>query len=137
MAKAKPLNRWDLAVASYLSSRRALGRSYVPEEWVLDNVRKFLVGQGAMDLDEPLFDRWRQRSSHLSTSTRLRLERTVHKFCLYRRRSEPRCFVPDPMSFVRLRPYPLPTIIEPSRSCACSMPQHFYDRRTAHRSILR
>jgi integrase/recombinase XerD len=115
MAKAKPLNRWDLAVASYLSSRRALGRSYVPEEWVLDNVRKFLVGQGAMDLDEPLFDRWRQRSSHLSTSTRLRLERTVYKFCRYRRRSEPRCFVPDPLSFVRLRPYPLPTIIEPEQ----------------------
>ena len=68
-----------------------------------------------MDLDEPLFDRWRRRSSHLSTSTRLRLERTVDKFCRYRRRSEPRCFVPDPLSFVRLRPYPLPTIIEPEQ----------------------
>jgi integrase len=71
-----------------------------------------LVRADATDLDEQLFDQWRQRSSHLSTSTRLRLERTVYKFCRYRRRSEHRYFVPDPLSFVRLRPYPLPMIIE-------------------------
>jgi integrase len=95
-----------------LSSRRALGSTYKPEEWVLGRVRKFLVSAGATDLDEQLFDQWRRQSSHLSTSTRLRLERTVYKFCRYRRRSERRYFVPDPLSFVKLRPYPLPIIIE-------------------------
>ena len=115
MARAKSLDRWDTTVRSYLSSRRALGRAYKPEEWVLGNVRKFLASAGATDLDEQLFDQWRQRSNHLSTSTRLRLERTVYKFCRYRRRSECRCFVPDPLSFVRLRPYPLPMIIEPAQ----------------------
>ena len=99
-------------MAAYLSSRRALGSTYVPEEWVLGNVRQFLMRAGATDLDEQLFDRWRRRSSHLSTSTRLRWERTVYKFCRYRRRSECRCFVPDPLSFVRLQPYPLPMIVE-------------------------
>ena len=112
MSNAQPMNRWDIAVRSYLSSRRALGSTYIPEEWVLGNVRRFLVREGAMDLDARLFDRWRRCASHLSTSTRLRLERTVYKFCRYRRRSERRCFVPDPLSFVRLRPYPLPMIIE-------------------------
>jgi integrase/recombinase XerD len=112
MRDTTPLSRWDSAFAEYLSSRRALGRAYRPEEWVLRNVRRLLVRDGAMDLTETLFDKWRRESSHLSTSTRLRFERTVYKFCQYRRRGEPRCFLPNPLSFVRLRPYPLPMIID-------------------------
>jgi len=115
MRDSRPLSRWDSALGAYLSSRRALGRTYVPEEHVLRSLRAFLVRAGADDLDEQLFDRWRRKSSHLSTSTRLREERTVYKFCLYRSRSERRCFLPDPLSFVRLRPYPLPMIIGPEQ----------------------
>lgn len=110
-----PLSRWDSAFTAYLSSRRALGRAYRPEEWVLRRVRRFLAGAGAKDLTEKLFNEWRRESSHLSTSTRRRFERTVYKFCQYRRRSERRCFLPDPLSFVRLRPYPLPMIIGPDQ----------------------
>jgi integrase len=111
MRNSPPLSHWDSALATYLSSRRALGRSYIPEECVLRALRAFLARAGADDLTGPLFDRWRCRSSHLSTSTRLREERTVYKFCLYRRRTERRCFLPDPLSFVRLKPYPLPMIL--------------------------
>jgi integrase len=39
----------------------------------------------------------------------------VRKFCLYRRRSEPRCFVPDPLGFARLQPYRDPVIVEPEQ----------------------
>jgi integrase len=39
-------------------------------------------------------------------------ERTVYNFCRYRRRSEPDCYVPDPDSFARPKPMPLPRIIE-------------------------
>ena len=39
-------------------------------------------------------------------------ERAVYKFCRYRRRSEPDCFLPDPNSFTRFQPMPLPRIIE-------------------------
>lgn len=112
MRNAAPLSRWDTAASTYLSTRRALGRTYIPEEHVLNNIRAFLARSGAADLSEPLFDQWRRRP-YLSTSTRLRWERTVYKFCVYRRRTERRCFLPDPLSFVRLRPYPLPMIIEP------------------------
>jgi integrase/recombinase XerD len=111
MRNTAPLSRWDAAASAYLSSRRALGRKYIPEEHVLKSIRAFLARGGAADLSEPLFDQWRRRP-HLSTSTRLRWERTVYKFCVYRRRTERRCFLPDPLSFVRLRPYPLPMIIE-------------------------
>ena len=111
MCKPTPLSRWDLAVAAFLTSQRALGRVYRAEEYVLNRLRKFLARAEADDLTGPLFDAWRQSSAHLSISTRLRFERTAHRFCRYRRRTEPQCFLPDPYSFVRLKPYPLPTIV--------------------------
>ena len=115
MRKPAPLSRWDGAVAAFLTSQRALGRIYAAEEYALSQVRKFLAQADADDLTDSLFDAWRQSSAHLSISTRLRVERTVHRFCRYRRRTEPRCFVPDPHSFVRLKPYPLPTIVSRSQ----------------------
>ena len=39
----------------------------------------------------------------------------VRKFCLYRHRTEPDCFVPNPLYFVRLCPYRNPVIIEPEQ----------------------
>lgn len=111
MPKAAPLSRFDGAVAAFLRSQRALGRLYHAEEYALSRLRRFLVQARADDLTRSLFDAWRQSSAHLAISSRLRWERIVHKFCRHRRRSELRCFVPDPLSFVRLKPYPLPTIL--------------------------
>lgn len=112
MHNTTSLPRWDLAIAAYLSSRHALGRTYALEEYVLKRVRVFIARAGARDISQTLFDQWRHSSRHLSTGTRLRQERTIYKFCQYRHRTEHRCFVPDPLSFVRLRPYPIPMIIE-------------------------
>jgi integrase len=111
MRKAAPLSRFDCAVAAFLRSQRALGRLYRAEEYALGRLRRFLVQAAADELTGPQFDAWRQSSSHLSISSRLRWERIIHKFCRHRRRSELQCFVPDPHSFVRLKPYPLPTIL--------------------------
>src|SRR5688572_10788160 len=112
MGTRKPLAAWDAAVSSYLASRRALGRSYAKEEYALGRLRGFLVGQGATDLNEALFARWRASFSGLSNRTRIIRERTVYNFCRYRRRTEPDCFLPDPSSFTRFQPVPLPRIIE-------------------------
>jgi integrase len=107
----------------------------------LGQLRKFLAHAGADDLTAPLFDAWRQGSAHLSISTRLRLERTAHKLCRYRRRTDPRCFLPDPRSFVRLKPYPLPTIISRSQVerllAACSPKRRRDDRSRLHGQIMR
>ncbi len=111
MRNSTPLSRWDQAVAAFLTSQRALGRLYAAEEYALERVRRFLAQAGADDLTGPLFDAWRRSCPELSISTRLRWERIIHKFCRHRRRTELRCFVPDPHSFVRLKPYPLPTIL--------------------------
>jgi len=112
MRNGTPLDRWDAATAAYLSSRRALGRAYRKEEWILGRLRAYLACRGATDLDQALFDQWRRRFRHSSASTRVVYEITVYNFCRYRRRSDPRCFLPDRLGLARPRPHPLPTLIE-------------------------
>ena len=112
MSTRNHLAAWDSAVATYLTNRRALGRIYEKEEYTLNHVRRFLVSEHAADLDEQRFDRWRAPFYRLSNRTRTLRERTLYNFCRYRRRREPQCFVPDPNSFARPKPLPLPRIIE-------------------------
>jgi len=115
MRKAQSLSDWDTTIAAYLSSRHALGRAYLHEEWVFTRLRRFLVQAGATELDEALFERWRAQFYRLGSSARSMYERTVYNFCRYRRRTHPGCFVPDAMSLARQKPYPLPTIIDPEQ----------------------
>lgn len=115
MDKPSSLERWDTAVAAYLSSRHALGREYRNEDWVLAHLRRFLVEAGSVDLDQPLFDRWRAQFYSMSASTRVIREHAVFRFCRYRRRREPHCFLPDRAALARLRPYALPTLVEPEQ----------------------
>ena len=112
MRTPKPLEAWDTAVTAYLTNRRALGRRFDKEEYTLDHLRHFLVRSGASDLDERCFNRWRASFYRANARTRNMREHIVHNFCRYRRRSEPCCFVPDPSTFVRPQPLPLPRIIE-------------------------
>lgn len=112
MRTRNPLAAWDAAVTAYLANRRALGRTYENDEYSLNRMRRFLVKAGATDLDGQLFDRWRATFYRASNRTRIMRERAVYKFCRYRRRSEPHCFLPDSSSLARPRPLPLPRIIE-------------------------
>ncbi|MBX9794976.1 MAG: tyrosine-type recombinase/integrase [Burkholderiaceae bacterium] len=109
------LDTWDAAVAAYLSSRHAIGRAYRKEELILRELRSFLMRAAAADLDPALFERWRAQFYHLSSSTRVVREHTVYRFCRYRRRSDPGCFLPDRESLARQKPHALPTIIEPGQ----------------------
>src|SRR5258708_2855455 len=112
MRNSPALTRWDAAVAAYLSSRHALGRAFRKEEFVLHNMRAFLARHRAKDLNQLLFDQWRSQFYHRSASTRVVLEITIYNFCRYRRRNEPRFFLPDRFALARSRPYALPTLIE-------------------------
>lgn len=129
MRNLNGLLRWDTAVAAYLANRRAFGRRYSSEQWMLGSLRRFLAAMGAADLDQSSFDQWRKTFRHLSPNTRRGREVAVYKLCLYRRRSEPQCFVPDPLAFARPRPYPLPVIFEPAQiaellELASALPPH-------------
>lgn len=112
MTNRNPLAAWDAAVTAYLANRRALGRAYENDEYLLNRLRQFLAKSGAPDLDEQLFERWRASFYRASNRTHIMRERAIYKFCRYRRRSDLECFLPDPNSFTRPKPLPLPRIIE-------------------------
>jgi len=105
----------DQSIAAYLAHQRALGRGYNNQERVLGALRRFLAQASAKDLDQVLFDRWCDTLGDLAANTRRARQLIVRKFCLYRRRDEPRCFVPDPLYFARLQPYRDPILVEPEQ----------------------
>lgn len=105
----------DAAIEAYLAHKRALGRGYANEEHILHSLREFLAGTGSVDLDQSRFEAWCDRDRRLSSNTRRARQRIVRNFCLYRRRSQLHCFVPDPLFFPRPRPYGAPVIAEPEQ----------------------
>src|SRR5215831_8776226 len=51
------------------------------------------------DLDAAAFQAWCHTHEHVTSGVRRVRMLEVCAFCLYRRRTEPQCFVPDPTSF--------------------------------------
>jgi integrase len=118
MRKHARLHRWDADVTAYLCSRRALGRRYSADERILSKLRAFLAQARAHDLDRPHFDAWLRQFGHCIPNTRVDYGMRVQRFCRYRRRVDPACFVPDRLSLGRSRPHPLPSPIEPQQVAA-------------------
>ena len=102
-------------VDHYIRHWRALGRSYQTEAWVLGRLCDFMETSNQNDLDQPCFDAWCESLKHTSNAARRNAQRTVRKFCLYRRRTETDCFVPDPLHFTRSAPNKAPVIIGPDQ----------------------
>jgi integrase len=98
------------AIAAFLAHQRTLGRSYEAVEYILEALRRFIVTEKATDLSASLYARWCEKQRHLSSNTLRGRQYVVRKFCLYRQRNEPRCFVPGPV-FARARPYVEPVLI--------------------------
>lgn len=103
------------AIASFLAHQRAFGRRYFHEEYALRSLGRFVAHVDGDDLTDSLFKRWSEGQRHLSPTTVYRRQLLIRKFCLFRRRSERRCFVPDASSFARPRPYPPPAIVSPTQ----------------------
>ncbi|MPZ21145.1 MAG: tyrosine-type recombinase/integrase [Luteitalea sp.] len=85
-------------IRSYLTLKRALGRQYAAEERVLAHLDQFLVARHA-DLTAETFADWCLTMQHLASGIRRSRMRDVRNLCLYRRRHEPGCFVPDERLF--------------------------------------
>ena len=90
------------SIRSYLTLKRALGRQYSTEEWVLGCLDRFLAARG-VDLVAETFAAWCLTLEHLASVTRRGRMRVVRNLCLYRRRSESGCFVPDERLFPPVR----------------------------------
>ena len=95
----------------YVDLKRALGRGFNEPTRTLQLLDRFLREQvtKGRDLNPATFQAWCQTQAHLASGVRRGRMREVYNFCLYRRRTEPRCFVPDPSLFPKphqkLQPY--------------------------------
>jgi len=85
-------------IRDYLTLKRALGRQYNNEEWTLERLDRFLAAHHA-DLSAEMFAAWCLTLQNLASGVRRAHMRHVRNLCLYRRRREPGCFVPDERLF--------------------------------------
>jgi len=81
----------------YLTLKRALGRGYRLESDVLRDLDRFLLDAQP---EEPIltpesFVNWTRTLLHLRSGVRRNRMRIVRNLCLYARRTDPDCFVPD------------------------------------------
>lgn len=85
-------------IARYLALKEALGRHYARERAILNHLDTFLYTAGA-DLTAESFIAWCHTREHLTATVRRNWMRVARNLCLYRRRAEPACFVPDTSQF--------------------------------------
>ena len=92
----------------YVGMKRALGRQFDSATHALQSMDRLLTQEGYPHLNGSAFDAWRRSQEHMASGVRRVRMLEVHAFCVYRRRTEPECFLPDPTSFPpyhqRLRP---------------------------------
>jgi integrase/recombinase XerD len=93
----------------YVGMKRALGRQFNSATHALQSLDRLLAKDGYPDLNANAFNAWCRAQEHLASGVRRVRMLEVHAFCLYRRRTEPECFLPDPQAFPpyhqRLRPH--------------------------------
>ena len=97
--------------ARYVGLKRALGRRFDGPTRTLQSLDRFLQAHATTypDLNAAAFRIWCRTQEHVASGTRRTRMLEVHNFCLYRRRTEPLGFVPNPASFPKphqaLQPY--------------------------------
>ena len=106
MSERRPLlSALGPTICRYLDLKEALGQRYTAERTLLEHLDRFLAS-AASDLTPETFARWCLTQQHLTAAVRRRRMRIVRNLCLYRRRTDPVCFVPDSSQF----PLPQPPV---------------------------
>ncbi len=86
-------------IERYISLKKALGRQYVSECRILKHLDLFLHNSQS-DLTAESYNDWCHTQMHKSPGVlRNNCMRVVRNLCLYRRRTDPKCFVPDLTQF--------------------------------------
>jgi len=85
-------------IVRYLDGKQILGRQYTGEKRILEKLDIFLSEKN-MDLTAESFSEWCHTHQHLVSGVRRNWMRNVRNLCLYRNRTEPLCFIPDPIQF--------------------------------------
>ncbi len=96
------------SIEAYLRLKTALGRRYSAERTTLRALDAFLTTVDD-DLTTDTFAAWNATLGRLTSGVHRNWLRVVRNLCLYRRRTLPDAFVPDPTGFpkphVSVRPY--------------------------------
>lgn len=111
--KGEPLFSSALAAVfrRYVDLKRALGREFSVQRRVLHSLDRFLSDptNNSRDLTPRAFQQWCDIQGDLTSGVRRFRMQTIYNFCLYRRRTEPHCFVPVPSLFPlphqKIKPY--------------------------------
>lgn len=114
-ATGSTISTLDWWTSKWLTHQRALGRGCREAEWVMRKLNRFIETASSSDLNEQIFDRWCATFQHLAGNTRRGRQMIVRRFCLYRQRTEPACFVPSALYFARSSQYRRPVIITPEQ----------------------
>lgn len=109
---------FDRAIGEFVRHKRVFGRKFEYAEYALKAILGFVARQHARDLNASLFERWSKAQRNLSPTTLYGRQLLVRQLCLFRKRSNPRCFVPDPSSFARPRPRDPPVLVTPAQVAA-------------------
>lgn len=107
-----PYTAFERAAVRHIRHQRALGKLFRHDSWVIGHLARFLTPH---DLDAERFEAWLRKQQHTSPTSRRRYGLIIRRFCLYRRRTEPDCFVPDPLYLPRGVPPIAPVILGPTQ----------------------
>lgn len=105
-------------IEAYLRLHRSLGKLYAQQEQTLRSLDAFLADECPVgsDLNGEHFDRWCGTLARYASTHRRGRMLAVRKFCLYRQRSRPTAFVPDPRTFPPARSQFRPFILSTSQA---------------------
>ena len=108
---AKPsrsTSRLASSIEAFLRMKEALGRRFAAERTILRALDAYLTTTDA-DLTRETLLAWNATLGRLTPGVRRNWLRVVRNLCLYRRRTVPDVFVPDPTGFPKphtpIRPY--------------------------------
>ncbi len=85
-------------IEKFIALKQSLGRKFSVERDILKHLDQFLHSCQT-DLTAKSFSTWCHSHQHHTPTVRRNWMRVARNLCLYRRRTEPTCFVPDPSQF--------------------------------------
>ena len=98
-----------------MAVRRALGRGFVRDAWILRHWDDFLARKRLQrhQCDGAAFQLWTDELERLNPTVRRNRLRVVRNFLLFHRRDHPATWVPDQALFPKPQPYRAPRIVSP------------------------
>ena len=101
-------------MARYLELKVSVGLQFDSACRVLEHLDRFLSAnaQTPEEFDVHSFGAWCRTLEHMCSNTRRAWMQIIYHCCLYRRRTEPGCFLPDPAQFPPRSPCLRPYIFE-------------------------